>query len=188
MTLRGQWAVVIAIVAGLALAAVVATKMMGDRIVAVAPGARAPNFHAVRITADSATPPVTLADYSGQVTIVNIWATWCNPCRAEMPSLQRLAQELGPAGLKVVAVSIDNPRMEQPIRDFAKELGLTFDILYDAAGAIQADYQTTGVPETFVIGRDGIIRKRVVGGSDWSADSEKALIRQLLAESVSSSR
>ena len=188
MTVQGQWAAVIAIVAGLALAAVVATKMMGDRIVPVAPGSRAPNFHAVRITADAVTPPVTLANYAGQVTIVNIWATWCNPCRAEMPSLQRLAQDLGPAGLKVVAVSIDNPRMEQPIRDFAKEYGLTFDILYDAAGAIQSDYQTTGVPETFVIGKDGVIRKRVVGGSDWSADSEKALIRQLLAELVSSSR
>lgn len=188
MTPRGQWAVVGGIVAGLAIAAVVATKMMGDRIVPVAPGSRAPNFHAVRITADSLTPPVTLATYSGQVTIVNIWATWCNPCRAEMPSLQRLAQELGPAGLKVVAVSIDNPRMEKPIRDFAKDFGLTFDILYDAAGAIQADYQTTGVPETFVIGKDGIIRKRVVGGSDWSAEPEKALIRQLLAEPVSSTR
>ena len=188
MTVRRQWAVVSAIVAGLALAAVVATKMMGDRIVPVAPGSHAPNFHAVRITADTVTPPVTLANYTGQVTIVNIWATWCTPCRAEMPSLQRLAQDLGPSGLKVVAVSIDNPRMEQPIRDFAKDFGLTFDILYDAAGAIQSDYQTTGVPETFVIGRDGVIRKRVVGGSDWSADSEKALIRQLLAEPVSSSR
>lgn len=188
MTVRAQWAVVSAIVAGLVLAAVVATKMLGSRIAPVAPGSPAPNFHAVRITADSITPPVTLANYAGQVTIVNIWATWCSPCRAEMPSLQRLAQELGPVGLKVVAVSIDNPRMEQPIRDFAKDFGLTFDILYDAAGAIQSDYQTTGVPETFVIGKDGVIRKRVVGGSDWSADSEKALIRQLLAEPVSSSR
>ena len=188
MTERGQWAVVIAIVAGLAVTGAVTTKMMGNRIAPVAPGSQAPNFHAVRITSDSVTPPVTFANYAGQVTIVNIWATWCSPCRAEMPSLQQLAQDLGPAGLKVVAVSIDNPRMEQPIRDFAKEFGLTFDILYDAAGAIQSDYQTTGVPETFVIGKDGVIRKRVVGGSDWSAEPEKALIRQLLAEPASSSR
>jgi peroxiredoxin len=174
--------VVASIVAALAIAGVVATRLTSDRLVPVAPGSRAPDFHAVRITPDSATPPVTLANYAGQVVIVNIWATWCDPCRAEMPSLQKLAAEFGPAGLKVVAVSVDNPRMEQSIRGFVKDFGLTFDILYDATGNIQEEYQTTGVPETFVIGKDGVIRKRVVGGSDWSAEPERALVRQLLAE------
>jgi peroxiredoxin len=72
--------------------------------------------------------------------------------------------------------------MEQAIRDFAKELGLDFEILYDATGRIRDDYQSTGVPETFVIGKDGVIRKRVIAATDWDTESQKALFRQLLAE------
>jgi peroxiredoxin len=99
-----------------------------------------------------------------------------------MPSLERLNREMRSEGLRIVAVSIDNPGMEQPIRDFAKELGLDFEILYDATGKIRDDYQSSGVPETFIIGRDGIIRKRVIAATDWSTESQKALLRQLLAE------
>ena len=102
-----------------------------------------------------------------------------------MPSMQRLHSDLGPQGLKIVAVSVDQPGMEQAIRDFTKEFGLTFDVLYDATQNIQLQYVTSGVPETFVIGRDGVIRKRISGGTDWNAESQKALIRQLLAEPAS---
>ena len=96
--------------------------------------------------------------------------------------MERLQQEMGPQGLRIVAVSIDNPGMEGAIRDFAKELGLHFEILYDATSKIRDDYQSNGVPETFIIGRDGVIRKRVIAAADWNAEPEKALIRALLAE------
>jgi peroxiredoxin len=98
--------------------------------------------------------------------------------------MERLQQEMGSQGLRIVAVSIDNPGMERAIRDFANELGLHFEILYDADGKIRDDYQSTGVPETFIIGKDGVIRKRVIAATDWSAESQKALLRQLLAEPV----
>ena len=124
----------------------------------------------------------SLADYKGQVVLLNLWATWCGPCRSEMPSLERLQQELGPKGLKIVAVSVDNPGMEDAIRDFRKEFGLTFEILYAPDGKIRDDYQATGFPETFIIGRDGVLRKRVIAATDWSAEPQKALLRQLLAE------
>jgi peroxiredoxin len=116
------------------------------------------------------------------VVLLNIWATWCAPCRVEMPSMEQLHRELGPRGLHVVAVSIDDPGSEQAIRDFARQLGLTFEILHDASGGIQKQYQTTGVPETFVIGRDGVIRKKVIGAAPWNSEGNRALFEQLLAE------
>ena len=186
MSGRRQWIIVGGVVAAVALALVVATRTSGDRLVAVEAGAKAPNFRALLIPAEGkgVGPVKTLADYRGQVVLLNIWATWCNPCRAEMPAMQRLQDELGPKGLKIVAVSIDNPGMAEAIHDFVKELGLHFEILYDATGNIRSDYQTSGAPETFVLGKDGVIRKRVIGATDWSAEPQKALLRQLLTEST----
>ena len=184
MSGKRQWIVVAVIVAASAAALAVAARVMSGRLEAVEAGARAPDFHAVQIALNGSAPPLprTMADYRGKVVLLNIWATWCNPCRAEMPRMQRLQEELGPQGLAIVAVSIDNPGMETAIREFAEELHLRFDILYDAAGGIRTDYQTTGAPETFIIGKDGVIRKRVIGAADWSAEPQKALLRRLLAD------
>jgi thiol-disulfide isomerase/thioredoxin len=113
--------------------------------------------------------------------LLNIWATWCAPCREEMPRIERLYQELGPQGLAVVAVSIDNPGMTDAIREFRKEMGLTFDVLHDESGRIRDDYQTTGVPETFLIDRAGVVRRRLIGAS-WTVDDQRPLLRELIAE------
>jgi thiol-disulfide isomerase/thioredoxin len=183
-----QWALVGGIVAVAAGAVVIATRVLGGDLAQVAAGSKAPDFRAVPVAvgsrhgAGAAPAPKSLADYRGQVVLLNIWATWCVPCRSEMPSIERLQQDMGPQGLKIVAVSIDNPGMEDAIRDFVKELGLHFEILYDATSKIRDDYQSNGVPETFLIGRDGVIRQRVIAATDWSAESEKGLIRTLLAE------
>lgn len=187
MTRARQWTLVAAIVAAGGLAVTVASKVTGGALAQVEAGSKAPDFRAVPVAAGplKGAPPAaekTLADYRGKVILLNIWATWCTPCRSEMPSMQRLERELAPEGLKIVAVSIDNPGMEQAIREFARELGLEFEILYDASGKIRDDYQSTGVPETFIIGKDGVIRKRVIAATDWSAASQKALLRELLAE------
>ena len=123
-----------------------------------------------------------IGDYAGEVVLLNIWATWCGPCRIEMPSMQRLEKRLGPKGLKIVAVSVDDPGMEPRMKAFADELGLTFEILHDAPGRIRQIYQTTGVPETFIIGRDGLIRRRIIGADDWSSEANIAFFERLLAE------
>jgi peroxiredoxin len=99
-----------------------------------------------------------------------------------MPNMEQLYRALGPRGLKVVAVSVDDPGTDDAIREFGRELGLTFEILHDAPGAIQKAYQTTGVPETFVIGPDGVIRKKVIGAADWASDANRALFARLLEE------
>jgi thiol-disulfide isomerase/thioredoxin len=121
-------------------------------------------------------------DYTGEVVLLNIWATWCGPCRIEMPSMQRLQERLGPKGLKIVAVSVDDPGQAGAIRRFAQELGLSFELLHDPTKAIERTYQTTGVPETFLIGRDGTIRRRSIGAEAWDSEANVAQLERLLAE------
>ena len=182
MTARGQWAVVLAVVALLAGGLWAATQYLGDEIFPVSVGSPAPDFAAATLPESGAPVVKHVADYRGQVVLLNVWATWCAPCRVEMPSIQALHETYGPRGLKVVAVSIDDPGTDNAIRAFAKELGLTFEILHDPSGDIQKAYQTTGVPETFVLGPDGVIRKKVIGAADWNSPANRALVEQLLAD------
>jgi len=131
-----------------------------------------------------------LSDYRGKVLLLNVWATWCPPCKEEMPSMQRLYEELDDPEFEILAVSIDAPRGEEDalgrpggdLGAFAEEYGLTFPILHDPDGSIQRTYQTTGVPETFIIGRDGVIYKKVAGPTDWDAQVNQELIRRLLGD------
>ncbi len=155
-------------------------RLLGDEISPLGVGTAAPDFHASTVTSPSRVR--TLADYRGRPVLLNIWATWCAPCRAEMPSIERLTNSYGPKGLSVVAVSIDDPGAESAIRAFARDMGLTFEILHDSTGSIQRAYETTGVPETIIIGRDGIIRKKIASATDWDSEPNRRLIERLLAE------
>jgi peroxiredoxin len=145
---------------------------------AVGVGSRAPEFEARTITS-----PVQLkhlSDYRGSVVLLNVWATWCDPCREEMPSIEHLYRELGPRGLRIVAVSIDDGGAEPSIRDFVKEYGLTFEILHDPTGRIMRTYQMVGVPATFLIDAGGTIRRKTFP-EDWSTDQNRASVEKLLA-------
>ncbi len=179
MTTRGQWLVVLAIVAVLGGGLAVATLALGDELFTVEAGSRAPDIAAV--TLDD--PPVkrTLADYAGNVVLLNVWATWCGPCEAEMPSMERLHRSFADSGLRIVAVSIDDPGREDVVRAFVARYELTFEVLHDPAKRIIDDYRTSGVPETFVIGRDGVVRRKTYV-QDWNSPANRALIAQLLRE------
>lgn len=172
-----QWMLVGTIVAGLAGGATLVANY-GPDIRRVEVGARAPDFSAVDLaTGDS----VSLERYRGSVTLVNIWATWCVPCRVEMPAMERVYQSLAPRGFKIAAISIDEGNPDD-VRDFGNELGITFDLLQDRSTAVQQTYQTTGVPESFLLNRDGIIVKRVIGAHDWGSEVNRKLIERLLDE------
>ena len=185
MTARQQWGVVLGVVALLAATLAAATHYLGNELFPVVVGSEAPAFSAV--TVDGTKRTKTLADYKGRIVLLNLWATWCEPCRAEMPSMEKLHREFGPRGLAIVAVSIDDPGAEQTIRAFAKEYGLTFEILHDPSKEIARRYQVTGYPESFIIGREGTIRRKVFAATDWSSVENRALIRELLG-STSASR
>lgn len=152
-------------------------------------GSVAPDFSAVAMDGET----VTLADYADKVVLLDIWATWCPPCRREMPSMQRLYESLegtpGAEDFEIVAVSIDVPfgqrdragNLGGDLRAFAHEFDLTFPILHDPSGSIQRIYQATAVPESFVIGKDGLIYKKVAGETDWNAPDNQELVRRLLS-------
>lgn len=158
-----------------------------DRLSPVVPGREAPGFSATDLTGSLK----TLEDYRGKVVLLNIWATWCPPCREEMPSMERLYQAVDNEDFEVIAVSIDAPfgkrdtfgRMGGDLQSFADSLGLTFTILHDPFGKIQETFQTTGVPESFLLDRHGVIKKKVAGSTAWDAPQNLELVRRLLMES-----
>ena len=182
MTARQQWSVVLGIVLLLAVVLGAATHYLGDELFPVTVGSQAPPLAAK--TLDGTKRTKTLDDYKGKVVLLNVWATWCEPCKVEMPSIEKLHREFGPRGLAVVGVSVDDPGSEERIREYAKELGLTFELLHDPARTTTARYQITGYPETFIIGREGTIRKKFIGAADWSSDANRALIRELLGSAI----
>lgn len=131
---------------------------------------------------------VSLADLRGQVVLLNIWATWCGPCQQEMPSMQRLYEKMRPEGLHIVAVSIDagegkvdpDGHAGGDVAGFARDFALTFDIWRDPSAQIGRDYRTTGVPESFLVDRDGRIVKKVIGSTEWDDPATVELIRRIL--------
>lgn len=175
MTQRGQWVFVLVIV-GLLGGALFAGVVLTPALQPVSVESEAPNFVAVDLaTRDT----VTMEQYRGDVVLLNIWATWCGPCVAEMPSMQRLYDELGPSGLKVVAVSVDNADSDD-VQAWIEEKGFEFDVLHDQSAEIERIYQTTGVPESFVIDREGVIVKKVIGPAEWDHPTQIALMHRLM--------
>jgi cytochrome c biogenesis protein CcmG/thiol:disulfide interchange protein DsbE len=173
-----QWTFVAVIVGGL-LAGATAMVWFGGDAARVEVGKPAPEFRAIDLrTGDS----VSLRNrYRGQVTLVNIWATWCLPCKVEMPSMEKLFQSVGSQGFKIAAVSIDEGAPEDVLA-FASNLHVSFDILQDRGGRVQELYETTGVPESFLLDRHGVLIKRVIGAHDWDSEVNRKLIQRLLDE------
>ena len=171
-----QWGYVVAILAGLGLGAWALTALApvpeGAEL-----GKRAPDFRALDLaTGDS----VSFREkYAGQVTLVNIWATWCIPCRKEMPAMQELYDRHKDQGFRIAAVSIDEGNLAD-VKAFVNELGLTFDILHDKSGRIEQIYRTTGVPESFLLDKDGTIIRRQIGEHPWSSPANQRLVAKLL--------
>jgi peroxiredoxin len=107
---------------------------------------------------------VTLSELRGQAVLVNLWATWCPPCRAEMPAIQKLYEEYKDQGFMVLAVNMtyqDNP---QAVLPFTQENNLTFPILLDETGEMARKYELRSLPSSFFINRNGIIQEVVIGG------------------------
>src|SRR5207244_3299193 len=172
-----RWTVAIGAMMALVFGTALAIKIRPE-LVLVGVGSQAPEFAAKDLRTGRG---VTLADYRGKVVLLNLWATWCQPCRVEMPSLERLHRRLGGSDFRVVAVSIDEEG-DSVVTTFARELGLSFDLLHDPSAAIKRTYQATGVPESWVIDRDGVIVKKVIGASEWDGPVNEILIRRLIDE------
>lgn len=141
-------------------------------------GFRAPNFRLKNLDGKE----VSLASHKGHVVFINFWATWCTPCRAEMPSMEALYRDYNDQGLEILAISNDI-QGESVVRPFVEELKLSYPILLDSDFRVDDKYLIRSVPTTILIGRDGIITHKLIGARDWNAKESRDLIEKLLKAS-----
>lgn len=136
-------------------------------------------------------PPLALPDIDGKtldlstlrgrLVLVNFWATWCPPCRKEMPAMERLHRAYRERGLVVLAVSEDTVPPEE-VKRFAALLGLTFPVWYDRSGEAGRQYRIPGVPASYLVTHDGQLAWRVLGEYDWSGKEAIGAVELLLDE------
>jgi peroxiredoxin len=120
-----------------------------------------------------------LSDYRGKVVLLNFWATWCNPCVKEMPSLQVLYSYFEGEDFEIVAVAMDQEGASV-VQDFAAAYKLEFALVTDAEKTSEDLYHLTGLPETYLIDKDGVIREKLLGPRDWAVKGSFKLISDLL--------
>jgi peroxiredoxin len=123
---------------------------------------------------------VRLSALRGKVVLVNVWTTWCPPCREEMPSMQKLYERMRGRDFELLAVSQDEGG-QSVVEPFVKDMKLSFPVLVDPERQVGERFGVWGYPETFVIDRNGFVVDRVIGPRDWSAPAEVARIEALLA-------
>ncbi len=143
---------------------------------------------------DGAPPPLVLedlqgkvhhlADYRGKVVLVNFWATWCEPCRAEMPSMERLRSSLAGQPFEVLGVNMAEPLSR--IEKFTAMLPVQFTLLRDRDGAVAKAWRAKVLPASFLVDGGGRIRYYVYGEVDWSSPAVRAKVGELLRSSASS--
>jgi peroxiredoxin len=174
MNYRGMILVLLAVIA----LAVLFLLKQNDSYLAYAPladGRPAPNFTLPCLDGKM----VSLADHKGHVVLVNIWATWCPPCVDEMPSMETLYKEFQGENFEILAVSID-ALGASAVGFFMKKYNLSFPALLDPEATIKILYQTTGVPESFIINKEGILVEKIIGPRNWAAPEVVHYFRDLI--------
>jgi peroxiredoxin len=138
-------------------------------------GSPAPNFTFPDLNGQQ----INFSDHRGKVVLVNIWATWCAPCRQEMPSMQKLYERFKGENFEILAVSIDSTGREA-VAPFMRKLNLTFPALLDPKGDIGPLYGATGVPESFIIDKEGIVVQKIIGPIDWATPQAFQFFQDLI--------
>jgi len=123
---------------------------------------------------------ITIADYRGKVVVLNFWATWCPPCRAEMPSIDRLAGDMAGDDLAVLALSTDRFEIDR-VKAFFEDIGVQhLAVLQDQRGAVPRKAGALGLPVTLIIGRDGREIARLQGEAEWDSPDAKGILTRII--------
>lgn len=138
-------------------------------------GSQAPNFQLYDLHGRL----VTLSDYRGRIVFLNFWATWCGPCKIEMPAMEELYRLFNRNDFEILAVSTDQQGVAVT-RPFSEEMGLTFPILHDSDFRVGVAYGARTLPMTFLLDRRGVVTHRIFGARDWQSPEALALIKTLL--------
>jgi len=125
--------------------------------------------------------PIRLSDLRGRVVLLNFWATWCPPCRAEMPSMQTLYQAYREKGLEILAISSD-VQGKEIVAPFVERLGLTFPMLLDPRNVVGSQLRVRGIPTSYVLDKQGRVVGLEIGARDWNKAAMRRLLERLLAE------
>lgn len=142
------------------------------------PQVEAPDFALPALSGEE----VRLADFRDKVILVNFWATWCGPCREEMPAMEQLWSRFKDEGLVILAISLDKGSRKR-IETFIRKSGLTYPILLDPQDNVSKRYNLVGLPSSYLIGRNGKIRGKIMGPIDWTSPETVSFIESLLHES-----
>ena len=150
-------------------------ELHGFKLVTFEPPTAAPNFQLVDLTGEAR----QLSDYRGQYVVLNFWATWCPPCLAEMPAMEKLYQHYRERGLVVVAVSsdVEGGSVVQP---FIDKLRLTFPVLLDPEGRVSASYGARNLPMTFLLDRDGRVIAAAEGAREWYSEEALSSLEEII--------
>jgi cytochrome c biogenesis protein CcmG, thiol:disulfide interchange protein DsbE len=181
----GRSRVMVVLVAGLILVAMfLVVWLQSAKYEPLTVGKAAPDFQ----LPDLDDKEIRLSDYRGKVVFLNFWATWCKPCREEMPSMEVLYKNFEKDGLVILAVSIDRVTTKKEIPPFVKSLNLTFPVLVDSWGQTDKRYKLMGVPETYIIDREGTLREKVIGPRDWTRLDNLQILTQLIKQGSKSAQ
>jgi len=134
--------------------------------------------------ADGSGQPKTLGDWKGKVVLLNLWATWCAPCKLEMPALNRLQAELGGADFAVVAVSLDRTGIEGPRQFLASNNLDKLGLFIDKTGGMTKKIGALGLPATLIVDREGREIARMLGPAEWDSTAAQDVIRAAVATPV----
>jgi len=166
-SLNRKWIIGVAVLLGVSLAVAGGVALVGrnedeqgsDTGIQVAPvkGALAPDFTLVNLEGET----VSLSDFQGQPVLINLWATWCGPCRIEMPAIQSRFERYQDEGFIVLAVNFDEHQVD--VQAFGDEFGLTFQMLLDPGAEVQKLYRTRSYPSSFFVDRNGVIQVQHIG-------------------------
>lgn len=159
------------------ISAVPAAATTGGEIPSPREGFAAPDFTLELLGGGE----VALSELRGKAVVVNLWASWCPPCRAEMPALQSAYEAERDRGLEIIAINTTFQDREQEAQRFVEEFGLTFPIALDRSGTVSRQYLLRALPSTFFIDRDGVIRKVIIGGP-MSEATIRTTVEELLTE------